>query len=83
MQPIFASLRQRYELFRKLANFRAANAEKHLTDLRHFSLMSLPICRNLILLSQQLRQESGYFLGISPKSPYLCIKFIHLIRVYI
>ena len=53
------------------------------TNLRH-TLPPLPLlCRNLIPLSQQLRQESGKFLGINPKSPYLCSsKSSYLIRVY-
>ena len=39
--------------------------------------------RNLIPLSQQLRQESGKFLGINPKSPYLCISYlIHTLVVF-
>ena len=35
------------------------------------------LCRKSYILSQQLRQESGHFLGISPKSPYLCISYLN------
>ena len=41
------------------------------------------LCRNLHPLSQQLRQESGHFLGISPKSQYLSIRIkIHTLIVF-
>ena len=38
-------------------------------------------CRKSQLLSQQLRQESGIFLGISQKFPYLCIVKTSIKRV--
>lgn len=41
------------------------------------------LCRKSYILSQQLRQESGKFLGISPKSQYLCIRIkIHTLIVF-
>ncbi len=44
---------------------------------------SLPLlCRSYNPLSQQLRQESGHFLGISQKSPYLCISYLNLTFVH-
>ena len=46
------------------------------TCTRH-TLTPLPLlCRKSSILSQQLRQESDYFLGISPKSMYLCISYL-------
>ena len=40
------------------------------------------LCRKSQILSQQLRQESGHFLGISPKSLYLCISYLNLTFVH-
>ena len=38
------------------------------------SCMSL-LCRKSLTPSQQVEEESARFLGISQKSPYLCIRF--------
>ena len=53
-----------------------------LCPLRHYLNLFPLLCRKSLPLSQQLRQESGKFFGISQKSPYLCISYLNLTFVH-